>query len=223
VLERRAYTKYAVSVRRFAAAACWGILTIPSAACEAPDDEAKAAEAGTDDTGDADLDTGESETGEDEAGYPSGPYGMEVGDVVENLSFVDRDAVTVTLEQLRAEPQRGLLLFGTAAWCAVCIAEAEELTLTLADQSETLLPVGVLYEDALAGPPTAELAAGYNDSVDAFEFVADPSQRFNDYFDPSGQLPRLLLIDTATMTLVYKSQGLDEAALLDAIAAIPAG
>jgi hypothetical protein len=120
-------------------------------------------------------------------------------------------------------PQRALFLFGTGAWCGVCIDEAQALTPTLASQSDKVVPLGVLYEDALAEPPTAAVAKGYNNAVDAFEFVADPTQRFNDFFDPAGALPRVLLIDTATMTLVYKTQGLDEQALQTAIDAIPAG
>lgn len=198
------------------ASACCVVLIATLTACTAPEqlDETGA------DAGESETESGETTGDEGEPGYPAGPYGTEVGDVVENLSFVDGDDVPITLEELRAAPQPALLLFGTAAWCAVCIHEAETLTLTLAELSALVQPVGVLYEDAFAGPPSAAMVDGYNDAVDAFEFFADPSQRFNEYFDPAGELPRLLLIDTATMTLVYKNQGLDEAALVAAIESI---
>jgi hypothetical protein len=174
-------------------------------------------------TSGSESESGETDTTTGEASYPAGPYGTDVGDVVENLSFVDENDTPVELEPFYGGPQRALVLFGTAAWCAVCIDEAEQLTITLASQGDKVIPLGVLYEDALGEQPTAAVALGYNNAVDAFEFVADPSQRFSDFFDPAGALPRMLLIDTATMTLVYKTQGFDEQALLAAIDAIPAG
>lgn len=213
---------YIEAMRRIAGT-CTVLLAPLAFACADPQpgDAASQGEGnGTDTSGTGDLET---ETGADEAGYPAGPYGTEIGDVVENLAFVDGDDNPVELEMFYGGPQRVLFLFGTGAWCGVCIDEAQALTPTLASQSDKVVPLGVLYEDALAEPPTAAVAKGYNDAVDAFEFVADPSQRFNDFFDPAGALPRLLLIDTATMTLVYKTQGLDEQALQTAIDAIPAG
>lgn len=183
-----------------------------------PSDDAAQAESTS-----SESDSGEADTTTGEASYPAGPYGTQVGDVVENLSFVHEDESPLELEAFYGGAQRALVLFGTAAWCAVCIDEAEQLTVTLAAQSDKVIPLGVLYEDTLGGQPTAAVALGYNNAVDAFEFVADPSQRFSDFFDPAGALPRLLLIDTATMTLVYKVQGFDEQALLAAIDTIPAG
>lgn len=180
------------------------------------------------DTAEQDASTSsESESGEPEAttgdaSYPAGPYGTEVGDVVENLSFVDGEDIPIELESFYAGPQRALVLFGTAAWCAVCFDDAEQLTITLASQSDDVVPLGVLYEDTLGEPPTAAVALAFNNAVEAFEFVADPSQQISDFFDPAGALPRLLVIDTATMTLVYKAQGFDEQALLAAIDTIPA-
>jgi hypothetical protein len=182
-----------------------------------PSDNAEHAEStGTESSfGETDATTGE-------ASYPAGPYGTEVGDIVENLSFVDEDDIPVELEPFYGAPQRALVLFVTAAWCAVCIDEAEQLTITLAAQSDKVIPLGVLYEDTLGEQPTAAVALAFNDYVEAFEFLADPSQRISDFFDPTGALPRLLVVDTSTMTLVYKAQGFDEQALLAAIDEIPA-
>jgi hypothetical protein len=208
---------------RRVAVTCTVLLASLASACADPQpgDAASQGESnGTDTSGAGDSET---ETGAGEPSYPAGPYGTEVGDVVENLTFVDGDDNPVELEMFYGGPQRALFLFGTGAWCGVCIDEAQALTPTLASQSDKVVPLGVLYEDALAEPPTAAVAKGYNNAVDAFEFVADPTQRFNDFFDPAGALPRVLLIDTATMTLVYKTQGLDEQALQTAIDAIPAG
>jgi hypothetical protein len=209
---------------RRASATCTVLASLAAACADPqPGDAASQGESNGTDTSGAGDSEAETETGAGEPSYPVGPYGTEVGDVVENLTFVDGDDNPVDLEMFYGGPQRVLFLFGTGAWCGVCIDEAQALTPTLASQSDKVVPLGVLYEDALAEPPTAAVAKGYNDAVDAFEFVADPSQRFNDFFDPAGALPRVLLIDTATMTLVYKAQSLDEQALQAAIDAIPAG
>ncbi len=72
----------------------------------------------------------------------------------------------------------------------------------------------MLFEDGLSQPPTAALAAGYNAEVGAFEFVSDVDQAMNVFFDPG--LPRMLVIDTATMLIVYKANGYDEAGILAA-------
>jgi hypothetical protein len=216
-----------IEAMRRVAVTCTVLLASMASACAEPqpgDAVSQGESNGTDTSGIGDSETEtETETGASEPSYPAGPYGTEVGDVVENLTFVDGDDNPVDLEMFYAGPQRVLFLFGTGAWCGVCIDEAQALTPTLASQSDKVVPLGVLYEDALAEPPTAAVAKGYNNAVDAFEFVADPSQRFNDFFDPAGALPRVLLIDTATMTLVYKAQGLDEQALQAAIDAVSAG
>ena len=89
-------------------------------------------------------------------------------------------------------------------------------TSALADRVETL---GVLFEDSVGGPPTADMAAGYNESLDAFEFVADVEQLTLEFF-PGGGLPQIMVVDTATMTIVYKATGYDEGAVLEAVAGI---
>ncbi len=201
---------------RRVAASCTLLL---ASACAEPQSGNEAAQDGST-SGESDSE--ETETTAEEASYPAGPYGTEIGDVVENLTFVDEDNNPFEVEPFYAGPQRALVLFGTGAWCATCYDEAEQLTITLASQSEEVVALGILYEDTFGDQPTAEVALAYNNAIEAFEFVADPNQQINDFFDPAGPLPRLLLIDTATMTVVYKAQGLDEQALLAAIDTIPA-
>ena len=89
-------------------------------------------------------------------------------------------------------------------------------TSELAERVETL---GILFEDAVGDPPTADMAAGYNASLDAFEFVADVEQLTLEVF-PGGGLPQIMIVDTATMTIVYEATGYDEAAVLEAVAGI---
>jgi hypothetical protein len=75
--------------------------------------------------------------------------------------------------------------------------------------------LGVLFEDSFGSPPDPQDAADYNAAVDAFEFVSDYFQQTIPFF-PGGGLPRILVIDTTTMEIVYKASHYDEAAILAA-------
>jgi hypothetical protein len=50
------------------------------------------------------------------ARYPAGPYGIEVGDVLAPLSFLDQTGAEVSTEGAHGAPQRVFVVFGTAAW-----------------------------------------------------------------------------------------------------------
>ncbi len=87
------------------------------------------------------------------------------------------------------------------------------LTNALADRTDQMTPLGVIFENNFNGAPDPQVAADYNGSVDAFEFVADYFQYTIPFF-PGGGLPRILIIDTSTMEIVYKAAIYDEAAIL---------
>ena len=89
----------------------------------------------------------------------------------------------------------------------------------LQDLSEYAEGLGVLFEDAFSAPPDGAAAANYNASLDAFEFVADSQQLMLDFF-PGSPIPLVLVIDTATMEIVYKEADYDPAAITAAIEAI---
>ena len=89
------------------------------------------------------------------------------------------------------------------------------LASTLTNYTEQIVPLGVLFQDAVGGPPTIEGTAGYNANLDSFEFVADVDQLTVPLY-PDGGLPQLTIVETSSMRIVYKAAYLDEAELLAA-------
>lgn len=88
------------------------------------------------------------------------------------------------------------------------------LASAIGDDNDQILPLGFLYEDGFGAPPSIETAAGYNASLDAFEFLADVDQVTPPLF-PNGGLPQITIIDTQTMVIVYKAADYDEAEILE--------
>ena len=70
------------------------------------------------------------------------------------------------------------------------------------------------------GAPTAADAADYNAHVEAFDFVADVDRDFDDLFAGTGTIPRVLVIDTRTMTIVHKATGNGTGSMLAAVDAL---
>src|SRR5262245_12393878 len=59
--------------------------------------------------------------------YPTGPYGTNVGEVIQNLKFVTPEGQPFELESLYRGPMRAVVLYGTATWCFTCRDETEWL------------------------------------------------------------------------------------------------
>jgi hypothetical protein len=93
------------------------------------------------------------------------------------------------------------------------------LTNAISSRADQVEALGVLYEDSFSQAPKPQDAADYNETVDAFEFVVDFSQSTVPFF-PGGGLPRILVLDTTTMEIVYKADHYQEAEILAAVNAI---
>lgn len=90
---------------------------------------------------------------------------------------------------------------------------------TLTGYTEQVEALGVLFQDSVGGAPTPAIAAGYNASLDAFEFVADVDLLTVPMY-PDGGLPQVTVVDTGNMQILYKAVAYDEAALLAAATGI---
>ncbi len=83
--------------------------------------------------------------------------------------------------------------------------------------SEPFDAIGVIFENSFSQTPAVQDAIDYNAEVDAFEFFSDIDQLTVPFF-PQGGLPRVLVVNTETMEIVYKANSYDEAAIIAAAA-----
>jgi thiol-disulfide isomerase/thioredoxin len=155
--------------------------------------------------------------------YPEGPYGVEVGDVISDLSFVSPEGEPRSLSDLYANLNTRLLLITTSAeWCTACIKEQPQLQALYETYAERGLGVVVtLFQDSDFEPATPELAAEWRERYElSFEVLADPQtpSTFSPYYDVS-LTPMVMLVDVDTMTIRYLTQGFDEDAVLSQLEA----
>ena len=140
------------------------------------------------------------------ASYPEGPFGIMVGDVMENHSMVDSDGAPITLGDLRSDASvKILLIFNGVTYCRGCMAKTAELTELyneLGDQG--LLPVVALYENNDYAPAVDTDALRYKEMLElAFPVVADGDAVFHPYFSERAH-PLILIVDAEDMTILYK-------------------
>jgi hypothetical protein len=160
------------------------------------------------------------DAGSGSAGYPSGPYGTEVGDVIQNLSFTgwmnpvlvdhDLDALeTISLADFHdpSGSERVLLIANTAAvWCNPCRVEHS----TLPQHYTQFSPRGVrllsaLFQNASGDPATLQTLQTWTQTYDSnYPMVVDPEYQLGPYAS-SAAPPLNLVIDTRTMTILKRS------------------
>lgn len=161
--------------------------------------------------------------------YPVGPYGMEVGSVIANLSFLGwRDPIAsgydaTALERVSfsdfydPDGQKGLeviVVNASAVWCTVCQTELADMK--SANVYGRFKPAGVeiigtLFEDAVGDPARpADLTFWGNSSrrAIAFPLVLDPGLKMGAYFT-SDATPLNLVIDARTMRILHSFMGYD--------------
>ena len=153
--------------------------------------------------------------------YPSGPYGVEKGEVIENLSFTLPNEDPFELNDLYQVDHNRLLLISTSAeWCTACIKEQPKLK----ELYETYHPFGLnvmvsLFQTNDFFPASAELAQSWKERYELpFVVVADPQEpsTFSPYYD-INLTPMTMLVDVQTMEIIYLTQGFDEDQVTDLI------
>lgn len=161
--------------------------------------------------------------------YPGGPYGSEVGDVVEDFSFQGyRDPRgSETLEEIRFadyyDPDeslgiRLLLLNTAAAWCQPCQIEHDDLPARVDELgSRGLTVLSLLFQDPAGEPATEETLTAWTRSFDTnFPMALDPSYQMGRY-GPAETPPLNLVVDPQTMKILAVFIGNQEGPLWEFI------
>jgi hypothetical protein len=166
--------------------------------------------------GDPDADTDVTEEPSEEieidpaCEYPAGPYGTEVGDIIDNLSWdVVVGGGSVSLRQFHCDPSTTLLLmYGTAGWCPNCPYESADLPDLYSDfHSQGLEIIALVFEDTSGDPADLAFAELYQGEYDfPFTTVADHDILVEDYSDPDSA-PINIFVDLSTMEILDISSG----------------
>lgn len=161
-----------------------------------------------------------------DAVYPSGPYGVAVGDVLQNATFFGyKDAEASEAGQLESfslgdfhdpEGEKGvelLYISVSAAWCPPCQAEAKALPEMIESLAKDGLKVA-FFQDLYDGP-TPGTSATQRDLDKwlkkyklSFPVVLDPKGKMNAYFDRNS-IPYSIVVDAKTMTILGTEAGFD--------------
>ena len=156
------------------------------------------------------------------AEYPDGPFGNALDDTFPRMTFVDRQGGIVDLADDYESTLEARVLFFTTSWCSPCVPDAEALAANLEEYHPDSAAFGVLFENLSGGSAEASDADAYNDSLDSFEFLADPGRAVDAVFEVASSLPRTVVLDTATMQVAYIGTGHDMVPVVEAVIAIEA-
>jgi thiol-disulfide isomerase/thioredoxin len=154
------------------------------------------------------------EDGEGSSGglYPAGPYGVNEGEILQDLAFLLPEGDELRLSDIRNIDGAKILMVSTSAgWCTACIEEQPKL------QSfyETYGPQGLqvmvsLFEDQNYNPATHALAKQWQAQYDLdIWIVADPDFVWDAYYD-SSLTPMNMIVRLEDMTILYLKTGFDE-------------
>lgn len=171
------------------------------------------------------LETGDSPA----AGYPSGPYGVEVGSVVEDFSFqgYQRPDLARSLEEIRfadfydpdgAKGVHLLLINTAAAWCQPCQIEHGDLPDRVNEfRSQGLVVLSLLFQDPAGDPATVETLDAWTQTFDTnFPMALDPSYQMGRY--GAAETPPLnLLVDLQNMRVIALFIGNQDGPLWDLV------
>jgi len=159
--------------------------------------------------------------------YPPPPYGAWAGDTVANHEFTDpTDLSTVALSEYWGEGSLLLLDF-SAGWCIVCKNDTWVYNEWLGNcWDDGLRVVQVMYENPDQTPGTASYANGWSQIYDTqYPVLLDDATLGADgeaeggvlasFLEPDGPglvgyMPIPVLIDTATMEIVYIDTGMNK-------------
>ncbi len=150
--------------------------------------------------------------------YADGPFGVEEGDTIADLSFVLPDGEGFSFGELYNDPEAKLLLLSTTAgWCTACIEEQPELqALHLAHKDQGLMVMVSIFEDIQYQPAGAIHAELWKETYGLdFIVVADPEFSLGAYYDTS-LTPMNMFVDLETMEIIKITTGWNPT-LVDAI------
>jgi hypothetical protein len=152
--------------------------------------------------------------------YPPGPYGVDQGDTIANLTLGTLDGKTFELKGVYRSASPVAVLYGTAPWCFTCKDEVAWLNAKAADPASGAEPIAIVLEDDSFGRANASTGT---------QFVSTYGVQFLTLIDPQGQLdafrassaiPVNIVVDTRTMSIALHEYGFIPADLDAAIASV---
>ena len=150
--------------------------------------------------------------------YPEGPYGVEEGDILDNLSFTEPDGSAFAFENVFSDPENKLLLLSTAAgWCTACREEQGALQSLQETHGDAGLYVMVtIFEDNSSIEVEDAFVQAWIEEYDlTIKVVGDAPFVMSNYYD-SSLTPMNMIVDINTMEIVRKTTGWDPSTI-DAI------
>ena len=140
--------------------------------------------------------------------YPPGPYGFDVGDIIEDHVFTDWQGQPFSFADAhRRGNARVVVIMNTVAWCPSCAGNmigVEELHQEFQDQGVEIIVS--LYDDAQFSPANAQAAAQWRRGTGlTTTVVADGDEHMAPYFQPFAR-NTYLVIDAPTMRVLNRVQ-----------------
>jgi hypothetical protein len=150
--------------------------------------------------------------------YPSGPYGITQGAIVDpSLSWQGYLPGGTTVATLQAtdlydcDKSKGInaIVFDeSAVWCGSCQQEAQDLEPQMAStwKAEGVAFVTLMGQDEASNPATTQTAGNWRSAYGLTDVavVADPNLTF---LQSTGGLPTNVLVDPRTMKIVSSTEG----------------
>jgi len=150
--------------------------------------------------------------------YPVGPYGLEVGDVVENVTLETHDGDALSFANVRATGASAMVIFNTAGWCARC-AECMPELMAIHDRfaARGLVTMVSILQSRQYGPASVRDAAYFRRAHElGIPVLADKDAVLEHYF-PRLSLPMVMIVDLDTMTLLSAEMMFDPEGTVDVL------
>lgn len=155
--------------------------------------------------------------------YPPAPWGMSPGSIIKNHVFRDpANDVSVKLSQLYNPKGSGdktvLIINASAGWCSACKVEAKELQKTYAEYGPQGLEIWfTLFQDFTGEDATDEFWEAWMNLIDPnYPTLLDTAFELGPYFNVDAT-PMNMVVDLATMEIVYLQTGFDEVGVTNQI------
>lgn len=169
----------------------------------------------------ADSATGTDASACDASVYPCGPYNKNIGDVMEELSFVGRvesnndgnltvdDAAGVISlsKYYQNKNVRALIVSASAEWCQPCQHEQPALKAAFEANEGRLAILETLVQNKVGNPAVIETTDVWRNQFSIpFDLVVDPAYALAPYYEITA-FPMNMLIDPRTMQIVWQGNG----------------
>lgn len=148
----------------------------------------------------------------DRTTYPSGPYGLNEGQVLRNIdTFVSPDGSPFSFNDIFKDEHNRVLLVTTAAgWCGACIDEQPKLVELYRQLSgRGLAVVGAFFEDDQFSPATVAQVREWKSHYGLpYHMVLDETFELQVYYNRT-LTPMTMVVDVDTMKIIKITTGFD--------------